>query len=70
MALTSPFLAAQGLEDRFTENAFRLVRVPREARGSAAVNIGIYSNSEQRVYDRLTENFGFVFLSHAWLVEL
>ena len=70
MALTSPFLAAQGLENRFTENAFRLVRIPREARGSAAVNIGIYSNSEQRVYDRLTENFGFVFLSHAWLVEL
>lgn len=70
MALTSPFLAAQRLENRFTENAFRLVRIPREARGSAAVNIGIYSNSEQRVYDRLTENFGFVFLSHAWLVEL
>jgi hypothetical protein len=70
MALTSPFLAAQGLENRFTENAFKLVRIPREARGFAAVNIGIYSNSEQRVYDRLTENLGFVFLSHAWLVEL
>ena len=43
--------------------------IPRAARGAEAVNVNIYSNGEQRIYDRLTENLGFVFLSHAWLVE-
>jgi hypothetical protein len=68
--LANAFLAAQGIENRFSAAAFNRLSIPREVRGSAAVNIGLYSNSEQRVYDRLTENLGFVFLSHAWLLEL
>jgi hypothetical protein len=70
MVLANAFLAAQGIENRFSAAAFNRLSIPREVRGSAAVNIGLYSNSEQRVYDRLTENLGFVFLSHAWLLEL
>ena len=70
MVLAAASLAAQGIGNRFSDEAFKRLNIPREVRGSAGVNIGLYSNSEQRVYDRLTENLGFVFLSHAWLVEL
>jgi hypothetical protein len=69
IVLVNPFLAAQGLENRFDGKAFIKVTVPREARGSDSVNLNIYSNGEQTRYDRLTERRGFVFLSHAWLVE-
>jgi hypothetical protein len=61
IVMAAPFLAAQGLENSFS--------IPRAARGAEAVNVNIYSNGEQRIYDRLTENLGFVFLSHAWLIE-
>jgi len=70
VSLTNPSLAAQGLENRFSEKAFRFVKIPPGARGSTAINLGLYSNGEQCVYDRLTEGLGFVFLSHAWLVEV
>ena len=69
IVMAAPFLAAQGLENRFSGAAMRGFTIPRAARGSEAVNVNIYSNGEQRIYDRLTENLGFVFLSHAWLVE-
>lgn len=61
---------AQGLSSRFDAQAFRLLRIPREVRGSEAVNLHLYGDGEQVVYDRLSEGLGFVFLSHAWLVEV
>lgn len=69
MVLADASLAAQGIENRFSTAAFKCLHIPPEVRTAAGVNIGLYSNSEQRVYDRLTENLGFVFLSHAWLLE-
>jgi hypothetical protein len=70
IVMASPFLTSQGLENRFNRGAMRCFTIPREVRGSEAVNVNIYSNGEQCIYDRLTEKLGFVFLSHAWLVEL
>lgn len=70
MTLANPSLAAQGVENRFSDKAFRFVKIPDETRGSTAINLGLYSNGEQCVYDRLTEGLGYLFLSHAWLVEV
>lgn len=66
--LRDPFLVAQGIEARYTDDAFVSLRLPKQCRTDKAVNIGIHSHSEYRLYDRLTEGFGFVYLSHAWLV--
>ena len=60
---------AQGLEHRFDANAFITVDIPASLTKEESIVVHIRSNSEQVKYDRLTEGFGFVFLSHAWLIE-
>lgn len=67
--LRDPFAVAQGIPARYTPAAFVPVPLHKDCRRDAAVNIGIHSHSEYRLYDRLTEGFGFVYLAHAWLVE-
>lgn len=68
--LRDPFLVAQGISARYSPEAFVTVSLPQECVRTGAVDIGLHSHSEYLVYDRLTEGFGFVYLSHAWLVEL
>jgi hypothetical protein len=68
--LHEPFLVAQGISARYSPEAFVTVELPKECVRTGAVDIGLHSHSEYLVYDRLTEGFGFVYLSHAWLVEL
>ncbi|HMP77271.1 MAG TPA: hypothetical protein PKE12_13335 [Kiritimatiellia bacterium] len=68
--LHEPFLVAQGISARYSPEAFVTVQLPKECTRTGAVDVGIHSHSEYLVYDRLTEGFGFVYLSHAWLVEL
>ena len=69
VVLRDPFLVAQGIEARYNGDAFISVPLPAACRSGEAVDVGLHSHSEYRLYDRLTENFGFVFLAHAWLVE-
>jgi len=59
----------QGMEKRFDSNAFVVINLPSELTAEDSIMVHIRSNSEQVKYDRLTEGFGFVFLSHAWLLE-
>lgn len=68
--LCDPFLVAQGISARYSPEAFVTARLPKECVRTGAANVGIHSHSEYRIYDRLTEGFGFVYLSHAWLVEI
>lgn len=59
----------QGSDARHSEKAFITLDLPTAMTADGAINIGLRSHSEAVRYDRLSEGFGFVFLSHAWLFE-
>lgn len=69
VVLGPPFLACQGLEQRFSNGAFVVHPLPDLVVASGAANIHLYSDSDQAAYDRFTERPGFAFLSHAWLIK-
>jgi hypothetical protein len=60
---------AQGLDSRFSKGAFITINLTPDLTSDESVVVHMRGNSEQVKYDRLTEGFGFVFLSHAWLLE-
>jgi len=60
---------AQGMENRFEANAFIVIDLPVELTLEDSIMFDLHGNSEKVKYDRLTESFGFVFLSHTWLLD-
>ena len=61
--------AAQGLDERFNSSAFLSINLPPELTKDEAIEIELLGTGSEVKYDRLTEGFGFVFLSHVWLLE-
>jgi hypothetical protein len=68
-SLTDYLKLGQGLDCRFSKDAFITVNLTSDLTSGESVVVHLRGNSEQVKYDRLTEGYGFVFLSHAWLME-
>ncbi len=60
---------AKGFNDRFNSSAFHSIELPPELTKNEAIEIELRADGSLVKYDRLTEGFGFVFLSHVWLLE-
>ena len=69
VTLKPRFKVAQGFDARLGADAFVTVDIPAELTKGESVVINLRGNSELRKFDRLTEGFGYVLLSHAWLME-
>jgi hypothetical protein len=69
-SLSGPRLVAQGVDRRHKPEAFYAANLPRDLTKNGSVFLRLFSHSEERIYDRWLEGFGFVFLSHVWLVKM